>query len=274
MKGSLERSRWWLVLPASAAVLMAVAVGSALVTLAYSRAVADKQSVAVPAVAAAVTTDQLCRGDGQVAKALRTAGLCEQARVVQQRASEVDVDPPEPAADGPSRDELLRFTRDAVAEYCSGRNDCRPDAGELVRIVAEYLEANPPEPGEDATPEQIAEAARTVLTEDPDLFRGPGGERGADGERGPGPTPEQIATAVAEHCANGQCRGPQGVGVVDIRPERNGEGVCQWVIVFENPATSERREVRHPAGDAACPAVAPPAGPPPEDPPGGLLPGG
>jgi hypothetical protein len=231
----------------------------------------DKQAVGEVAVQQAVSIQQLCKAGGDVSEALEAAGQCDQADQVRATARSNDVQAtPKPVVMKPTRDELVRFTRDAVRDYCAGRKNCRPDAAVLVKIVGDYLEQHPPSPGKDATPQQIADAARAVLTADPDLFRG---EVGA---QGPPPSDDQVSAAVAVFCADDRCRGAkggqgdQGVGVVDMRPERDDQGACVWVVTFENPASGERQTVTHPAGDAVCPAVQQP----PEETGGGLLPGG
>jgi hypothetical protein len=176
-----------------------------------------------------------------------------------------------------------------------------PSQAQVQGWVTDWLERNPPQDGRDVTPEMVARAvaehmegngqariaqvAQAYLASNAELFRG---EDGQDGEAGQDATDDQVAAAVAAFCAErDSCSGPQGPrgdqgvqgqGVADIRPERNGEGVCEWIVVFVDPASGESREVRHPAGDAACPAAEPPPGELPESPGessglGGLLPG-
>lgn len=260
----------WVVLPVAAVVLLGIAVGTALLTFYAVGADNDKAAMANVAVPQAITTSQLCDSGGEVARALEAAGLCDQADRVRAEAKRVDADVPAPEALVPDRDELLGYVRGQVVAYCAGRENCQPDATVLVETVARYLEEHPPTPGKDATPEQIADAARTVLTQDPDLFRG---QQGPQGEPGPGPSNEQVAQSVAGFCAaNGNCQGapgPQGPGVVAFRFERNDANQCEAVVTFSNPATGEERTDRRAAGDAAC---APPA--PPEEESGGILPGG
>lgn len=172
-----------------------------------------------------------------------------------------------------------------------------PSQAQVQDWVDDWLDAHPPKDGKNATPEMVARAvaehmagngqdqivkvAQAYLAANAERFRGPAGADGQDGQPGANASDDQVATAVATFCAeHGQCqgpqgetggRGPQGQGVIDAQPIRNGDGQCEWVVTFENPETGERSETRHPAGDAACPAVQPPA---PEETGGGLLPGG
>lgn len=241
-------------LPVIAVLMLAIAVGAVLITNALLDETDSKNAVGAVAVEQAVTIDELCRGGGEVGAALEAAGQCDKAREVREVVESAGASPATTVISAPpDPEELMRFVRTAVGEYCAGRNDCRPSTALLIQTVADYLTVNPPASGRGPTSEEVAAGARTVLTADPDLFRG---ERGADGERGPGPTDDQVAAAVLAFCgANEGCRGaqgPQGIGVLEFYFERNAEGACEGVVTYHNPATGESRTERRAAGDAAC----------------------
>jgi hypothetical protein len=210
----------------------------------------------------ATTLDQLCATDPDVAR--RIPDDCAEAREIRE---EVVL----PAtAPGPSQAQVQGWVEEWLEKH-PPRDGEDVTPGMVARAVAEHMEGN----GQ----EQIAAVARAYLASNPEAFRGEDGEDGADGQNA---TDDQVATAVAAFCAerNG-CAGPQGErggdgpqgqGVIDAQPIRNGEGQCEWVVTFEDPRDGSRTERRHPAGDAACPAVPPPA--PPQETGGGLLPGG
>jgi hypothetical protein len=259
----------WLALPLSAVLMLGVAVGAWMLAKSGQEAVDAKEAVSDAAVPMAVTVEQLCTAGGDVARALDAAGQCEQAKVVQREAARVG-GTPRVVTIKPDRGELLGFVRNEVETYCAGRNDCRPDAGVLVELVANYLRQNPPEPGRPPSPEEIAAAARAVLTADPALFQGAQGEKG---DQGDGPTDEQVLAQVAAFCSDGRCRGErgepggQGPGVAEFYFSRNEAGQCEAVVVFVDPPSGQTRTERRAAGDAACAPVVPPAD-------GGLLGGG
>jgi hypothetical protein len=258
----------WALLPVLAIVMAGISVAAVLVTNALTAETDSKNAVGAVAVEQAVTIETLCRAGGEVAAALESAGQCDKAQEVQDEVDRQGASPASVAvAPTIDRDELMRFVRTAVGEYCAGRNECTPDTALLISTVAEYLRLNPPAPGRGPTSAEVEAGARTVLTSDPDLFRGVPGVNGEDGERGPGPTDEQVAAGVLAFCgANDQCRGaqgPQGIGIPEFYFERNSEGVCEAVVTFHNPATDERVTERRQASDPACAPID-----------GGILPGG
>lgn len=267
----MTRKRWrppaWMALPVAAVLMLAVAIGAALVTNLALDETDSKNAVGAVAVEQAVTIEQLCQAGGEVAAALESAGQCDKAQEVKDTVADEGASPVTTIVSAPpDRDELMRFVRAAVGEYCAGRNECTPDTALLVEVVSEYLRANPPAPGRGPTTEEVRAAANSVMAADPQLFQGPAG---LDGERGPGPTDEQVAAAVLAFCgANNECRGaqgPQGIGVLEFYFERNGSAACEAVVTYHNPATGESRTERRAAGDAAC-------APLPGD--GEILPGG
>jgi hypothetical protein len=212
----------------------------------------------------ATTLDRLCATDPDVAK--RIPDDCREARAIREEV----VLPA--AAPGPSQAQVQDWVNSWLRRHppADGQN---ATPAMVARAVAEHMAGN----GQ----AQISNVARAYLAAHAERFRGKPGNDGAKGEPGENASDEQVATAVAAFCAerNG-CRGPQGVpgdagpqgvGVVDIKPVRDDQGACVWVVTFEDPASGERVERRHPAGDAACPAL---ASTPPEETSGGLLPGG
>lgn len=216
------------------------------------------------ATSQATTLDRLCATDPDVYR--RIPEDCAKAREIRE---EVVL----PAtAPGPSQAQVQGWVEDWMEAHPS--HDGKNATPEMVaRAVAEHMEGN----GQ----AQITKVAQAYLAANAERFRG---EPGADGEQGPkgdNATDDQVATAVAAFCAeHGDCAGPQGErggigpqgqGVVDAQPIRNGEGTCEWVITLEDPRDGSRSERRYPAGDAACPADAPA---PPEETGGGLLGGG
>lgn len=265
---SHEKHRRWhrpslpLVLALCAGVAALATAGTIWLTADRDDAIEDKGEAEAIATDQATALDQLCATDPDVAS--RVPDDCREAREVRENV----VLPA--SAPGPSQAEVQGW-------------------------VDEWLRAHPPKDGEDATPEmvaravaehmegngqqQIAKVAQAYIAANAEQFRGPAGTDGIDGRDA---TDDQVAAAVAAFCAErAGCQGPrgergvdgpQGRSVVDAQPIRNGEGTCEWVITLEDPATGERSEIRHPAGDAACPAAPPPA--PPEETGGGLLPGG
>jgi hypothetical protein len=255
-------------LPSLAFVLALCAVVALLATVGTVWLTADRDSKASEADAAkdvatdqATTLDQLCATDPDVAR--RIPEDCAEAREVRE-----DVVLPA-SAPGPSQAEVQGWV-DEWLDAHPPRRGRGATADMVARAVAEHMAGN----GQ----ERIANVARAYIEANAEQFRGRSGDDGSDGVDGQDATDDQVAAAVAAFCAErNSCQGPpgesvqgpQGQGVRDIRPERSGEGVCEWVIVFEDPASGEVRTVRHPAGDAACPAA-----PPPDDGPGGLLPGG
>ena len=258
------RKRPWPPWPLAIAAIIAILTAGVAFTIGNTQESTRADTAETVATDQATTLDRLCATDADVAR--RIPDDCREAQEIRQNV----VLPA--SAPGPSQAQVQGW-------------------------VDDWLDAHPPKDGEDATPEMVARAvaehmagngqdqitavAQAYLAANAERFRGPAGADGTDGQDGQNATDDQVATAVAAFCAeHGQCqgpqgetggRGPQGQGVIDAQPIRNGDGQCEWVVTFENPETGERSETRHPAGDAACPAVQPPA---PEETGGGLLPGG
>lgn len=158
---------------------------------------------------------------------------------------------------GPVPAERVDYVRVQALVGQALNDDPRLSEAALLGMVQNVYRSNPPKDGKAPTTEELLALVRQVYAADPPA-PGPPGATGETGQKGD--TGDQGATGD---------QGVQGVGTVDIRPERNSDGACEWVIVFEDPATGEQREVRHPAGDSACPAP-----PPPPETGGGILPGG
>jgi hypothetical protein len=165
---------------------------------------------------AAVFESRLDRAEAAKQEAdLAAAQLAEQ---VKDLGKTPVVDPSEPVA-GPQGEQGRPPTPAeislAVQSYCSGgRCDGKnPTAAQVAKAVSIYC--NERDNCRGATGEQ-----------------GIPGSDGAEGPQGPGPTNAQVAQAVADYCADGRCKGPQGdpgpsgqTGVVAV----NVEG-CQELV--------------------------------------------
>lgn len=272
-----HESRWWNVRqwrirtsrPSLPVVLMLCAVAAALATAGTLWLKVDRDDQAAQADVAttvatnqATTLDRLCATDPDVAR--RIPDDCREARQIREEV----VAPT--AAPGPSQAQVQGWV-DTWLEDHPPRDGKSVTPAMVARAVAEHMAGN--------GAEQITRVAQAYIAAHAEKFRGLPGLNATD---------EQVATQVAAFCAeHGDCQGPegekgdkgekgdtgeggpQGIGVVDIHPDRDDQGACVWVVVFENPATGEQRTATHPAGEAACPAA-----PPPEETSGGLLPGG
>lgn len=208
---------------------------------------ADAQQVADPLA-------ELCRTDPTVAA--RAGDGCRKAAEVQQQ-------PVEPVAVGPSAAEI----RAAVADYLR-RNP--PPAGQsasldqITAAVAGYLQANPPQPGRPPTVEEVRAAVAEYIAANPPAP----GRDGTDGEPGRPPTDAEIDAAVARYfAANPPPAGPPG------EPGEPGRGIastrvedCRLLVTYTTGETVDVGET------CSTTTVTVPA---PEDPPaddGGLLP--
>jgi len=127
-----------------------------------------------------------------------------------------DVPTPEPAQEpsilGPTDLQVLQ----AVAAYCAngacrgtdGTDGDKPTAADVLAAVTAYCadgrcQGTPGLNGVnglDGLPGATGEMGAAGAT----------GETGPMGPAGPGPTPEDIAAAVAAYCSTGACTGPQG----------------------------------------------------------------
>jgi hypothetical protein len=262
-----RRRRWlrrppaWTLLVIAAVVAAGVAVGVVII-IEQGRAVTEnRDAIAQPAAQQAETVETLCAQGGAVAEALDAAGQCKLAGQVKAEIESAGVPTTVLAVPELDEDQLMSFVRSAVTDYCAARASCAPDTAVLVRIVADFLRANPPQPGRAPTPEEIGAAARTVILADPELFRGEPGQDATD---------DQVAATVAAYCAQrNECRGPtgekgesiqgpQGVGVVDLQFVRNEAGQCEAVVTYLDPKDGSQRETRRATGSAACEDVPPP----------------
>lgn len=88
----------------------------------------------------------------------------------------------------------------AVADYCAG-NRCKPTVSrsQVAAAVADYCAGGAC---------RARTGARTDGADGTDGTDGQDGTDGKDGAPGPGPTAEQIASAVADYCADGRCSEP------------------------------------------------------------------
>jgi len=183
----------------------------------------DAKDVGAVAVDQAAGVEALCLGEDEsvapdlrivVATALRDSGQCDKAQEVQEQVEEAGAEPAAPTTIVQEIDQkkLMEFVRGQVVVYCADRNECVPEVSVLVGIVADYLSQNPPQPGRAPTTEEMISAARSVIMEDPSLFKGD------TGDMGPGASDEQVATQVAAYCAQqsgGSCEGVAGADGAD-----------------------------------------------------------
>jgi hypothetical protein len=263
------RSNWWAkwrpsgvsVLIASAVVLaVGLLAGVLYLTFAGGNAEADKNSIGQLAVQNANSTQALCDGSNRdVAQALRDANLCEGAAAIKSQAVDAGVPTAVTVTAAVDTDQLLRFVRAEVVNYCAGADVCRPDASVLVPIVTDFLRKHPAQPGRPPTATEVRAAASAVIKADPTLFKGDPGVKGDRGADGANATDDQVAAAVAAYCgARDECagtQGPPGISVGDVTFERNDAGQCESVVPLIDPRDGTTRVVRHAAGDAACPAI-------------------
>jgi hypothetical protein len=128
-----------------------------------------------------------------------------------------------------------------------------PTVEQVAVAVGDYLRTNPPAPGRPPTPEEVALATAAYLAEHAEEFRGP---QGVAGERGPAPSAADVKAAVAAYCGeNGDCRGPQGVGVTGTELHRDEQGVCTLYFTLENPANGQTRQIFVQVNDGMCSPV-------------------
>lgn len=211
---------------------------------------------------------RLCAANPELAVRINAADpdLCASAARVRQRVADAGGSPQAtpPAADGVNRDELVAHVRTAVSAYCGAHADCAPTYQVVTRAVGEYLAAHPPA-GVPPTRQQIVDAVELVVAADPGLFRG---------ERGPGPTDEQVGAAVDEFCAaHGGCAGPagpQGVSLVALSFVCRDGGLVA-VQRWRDPADGSEDTVEVPVAGAECPTTPPPTTTTTEPQPSGLL---
>lgn len=171
------------------------------------------------------------------------------------------------------------------------------DEARVLELIRAELARNPPEDGRTPGPVEVEEAARRVLTANPDLFRGP---QGTPGQQGPGPTEAQVRAAAAAVMAadpdeyRGEAgedgeRGPEGAqgpggpmgpagqdgangapgrGIVDTEPDPADP--CFVIVTYDQEPLTERWGPFCPAEDGTPPD--PTTTPTPtEEPDGGIL---
>jgi len=174
--------------------------------------------------------------------------LCQ--RAAQAQSAPVPVTPLQGERGDPGRPPTPEEIQGAVERYCAAHGDCAgrpPTTAEVAAAVAEYLIAHPPQPGRAPTAAEISAAVATYFTANPPPAgqRGPRGEKGepgATGERGPGPTPEQIDAAVAEwlddHPVETTC--PSGTTLQPVTFESGEDGL--GCVNDEQPSPPETTE--------------------------------
>lgn len=212
----------WLVVAICALGVLAVVVG---LVLTFRTGEVEDQAEQLPVVAGQRDTAvEQVRDLGR-----EVVAACAQGKVVQdpqgrdlcQRAADVQATPaPDPVrvqgdrGPGPTPEQIEA----AVVSYCAARAECAgraPTTAEVAAAVAEHLTANPPDPGRPPTAAEIAEQVAIWFANNP-VRDGRDGADGRDGDRGPGPTAEEIQAAVDAHlAANPPPRGPAGPTCVE-----------------------------------------------------------
>lgn len=153
------------------------------------------------------------------------------------------------------------------------------DAAQVIELVRAELDAR----GPGTVPADVADAAvRRVLSENPGLYQG---EQGAVGERGPGPSQEQVDAAVAAVMAAdpdrfrgrdgasppclsepAQCQGADGEPPVSIT-QRYGDGSSSVCTRDDgSPDAAPTYTCPPPSGGSGSGGEDPPADPAPSDP--------
>jgi hypothetical protein len=211
-------------------------------------------TVAQDTAPAVLTLDTLCKRNDQLGVDLRTAGACGEK--IDKAKSAVDGQPqPTVAAAGLSRDDVTAI----VAGQLSGKT---VTVEQVSALVTQVYNANRPKDAPPPTGDQVLAAVQQVCGSTRCQ-----GSPGADGKDAPPVTDAQLFAVVAAYCSgdDAPCKGrpgdtgPQGVSVVDQRFVRNDQGDCRNQVTLSDGRVLDGG----PAGDAACPPVAPPTTPTP-----------
>jgi hypothetical protein len=178
----------------------------------------------------------------------KTDRLCTTAKEVEKVVTEGPpgpIGPIGPAGPGPTQAQVNQ----AVATWCSGgRCVGKPTASQVLAAVATICPGNqcdgkPGQPGDDGSPGVPGEDGSPGAN-------GQNGTNGTDGTDGQNATPEQIATAVAEYCANDNCKGEKGENAYPF--------TFRFVVPARNPVESDRTyscPVNDPSTTTVCTEV-------------------
>jgi len=251
----LPVSRWWMALVA----LLGVAAVVAGALLTSQTAQVEDQAEQLPIVAeqrdAAVEEVRDLGRDVLQACAAGDVVQSPDGRDLCARASAVQADPvPGEAIQGErGPGPTLEQIEAAVAAYCAARNSCVGRSAtpqEVAAAVDEWLTANPPRDGRTPTAAELAELVALYFAANPpprgeDGRDGADGRPGKDGERGPGPTPEEIQAAVDAHLAENPpppgpaCPPGSSLQAVTFASGETGLGCVTGAAPTTSPPTTE-----------------------------------
>lgn len=205
-------------------------------------------SIAQDTAPAVLTLDVLCKRNDQLGADLRATTLCGDK--IDKAKSAVDGQPqPTVAGAGLSRDDVTAI----VVGQLAGKT---VTVDQVMNMVTQVYNANKPKDAPPPTGDQVLAAVQAVCGTT--KCQGPQGEAGKDA---PPVTDAQIAAQVAAYCSgpNAPCRGmkgekgEQGVSIVSQAFVRDQQGTCRNQVTLSDGRVLDGG----PAGDAACPPVAP-----------------
>jgi len=213
----------------------------------------EAQTVAQDTAPAVLTLDVLCKRNDQLGTDLRNAGACGEK--IDKAKSAVDGQP-SPAVAAPS------LTRDDVTAIVNGQLAGKTvTVDQVLAMVTQVYNANKPKDAPPPTADQVLAAVQAVCGSTECR-----GEPGRNGDPAPPVTDDQLFAQVARYCAgpDAPCKGQpgengrDGVSVTRQYFARDDQGVCQTMVDFSDGRTGI---IQGPAGDAACPPLAPPTTP-------------
>lgn len=189
----------------------------------------------------------------------RNRETIEEANDRLERAGEPTVKVPSPAATstGPSGDKTIyvdgepsmREVEAAVSTYCAGGKcdgtDGRNGSPGKNGKPGEDATGVPGQPGQDGAPGtdgrspsagDVASAVSQYCTSD----------GSCRGDRGPGPSEEQVAAAVVAFCGESRCSGPAGKDGKDGTDGKDGRGVAsvrcadgRWLVTYTDDTVAD-----------------------------------
>lgn len=214
----IRRLPLWLLL-AFGAVIVAVLVPLSLVltnqsnTAQTSADAANATASAVKATAAPLAgqVQSVCSQGGEAAAKLNNVGACTQA---QQVISAVQIPGPSgPQGPGPSQEQIDAAVNRYFLDHPLPPGQL-PPVSEVTALVAQVYAANPPAPGQNATPGMVATAVSNYCD----------AHNGCAGPAGQNATADMVLAAVTDYCAaHNNCAGPAGANGADGQPGATGQ---------------------------------------------------
>lgn len=143
--------------------------------------------------------------------------------------------------------------QDAIAWWCSSRNDCQGPGGanappatpeQIAEVIAAYCGAGNCDP----TYEVVFAAVQSVCADNACV--------GPTGAAGPPPTDEQVLAQVLAVCSSGQCAGPAGPAGASITAVSCVDTGSGFALAFTATAADGTQTVLQ--SNAACEPLAPP----------------